>query len=176
MKPRIEVITEKKLIGKRLTMSFEDYKVSDLWKSFIQRRKEITHSISDNLISLTIYQPDHFLNFRPANKFEKWAAVEVSGFENLSNEMEPFVLPGGLYAIFDYKGPDTDYGIYQYIFQTWLPASDYALDYRPHFEVLGAKYKKNDPESEEEIYIPIKVKTKAEAGDPPGIVKKGENL
>jgi AraC family transcriptional regulator len=39
-----------------------------------------------------------------------------------------------------------------------LPNSAYALDDRAHFEVLGEKYKNNDPSSEEEIWIPIKVK------------------
>lgn len=165
MQPEINVISESKLIGRRLTMSLEDHKVADLWKSFMQRRNEITHSISDNLISLTIYQPGHFLNFRTSNEFEKWAAIEVSSFEDLPKDLETFVLTSGLYAIFKYKGLDTDYGIYQYIFQSWLPVSDYTLDDRPHFEILGAKFKKNDPESEEEIYIPIKVKTEAKALD-----------
>jgi AraC family transcriptional regulator len=30
------------------------------------------------------------------------------------------------------------------------------LDQRPHVEVMGEKYKNNDPDSEEEIWIPIK--------------------
>jgi len=72
--------------------------------------------------------------------------------------METFVLPGGLYAVFDYKGLSTDNSIFQYIFENWLPNSDYILDNRAHFEVLGDKYKNNDPTSEEEIWIPIKAK------------------
>ncbi|MEP1984886.1 MAG: GyrI-like domain-containing protein, partial [Maribacter dokdonensis] len=40
----------------------------------------------------------------------------------------------------------------------WIPNSEYQLDGRPHFEVLGAKYKNNDPNSEEEVWIPIKAK------------------
>jgi AraC family transcriptional regulator len=40
-----------------------------------------------------------------------------------------------------------------------LPLSkEYELDDRPHFEILGDKYKNNDPNSEEEIWIPIKLK------------------
>ncbi len=39
-----------------------------------------------------------------------------------------------------------------------LPNSEYELENRPHFEVLGEKYKNNDPNSEEEIWIPIKKK------------------
>ncbi len=158
MTPRIETLNEKKIAGIRLTMSFANYKVGELWKSFIPRRKEITNNLTNDLISLAVYKPTHFANFNPTNEFERWAAVEVADFDNLPNEMEPFVLPSGLYAVFDYIGLSTDNSIFQYILGTWLPSSDYVLDDRPHFEVLGDKYKNNDPTSEEEIWIPIKTK------------------
>jgi AraC family transcriptional regulator len=44
MKPRIEISNEKKLVGKRLTMNFADYKVTELWKSFMPRRNEIKNN------------------------------------------------------------------------------------------------------------------------------------
>ncbi|MFM9945765.1 MAG: GyrI-like domain-containing protein, partial [Bacteroidia bacterium] len=44
------------------------------------------------------------------------------------------------------------------IYGTWIPNSEYNLDNRPHFEILGEKYKNNHPDSEEEIWIPIKPK------------------
>ena len=72
--------------------------------------------------------------------------------------MESFVLEGGLYAVFDYKGLNTDNKIFLYIFRDWLPASEYELDDRPQFEVLGENYKNNDPDSQEEIWIPVKLK------------------
>ncbi|MCB0855813.1 MAG: GyrI-like domain-containing protein, partial [Bacteroidetes bacterium] len=50
--------------------------------------------------------------------------------------------------------------IFQYIFFECLPKSDYLLDNRPHFEVLGEKAKLNDPNSEEEIWVPIRLKDK----------------
>lgn len=156
MKPRIETINKKLLVGKRLTMSFAEYNVADLWKSFIPRRKEITNNISTDLISLVVYPPTHFANFSPTNKFDRWATVEVSSLNNVPREMETFTLDGGLYAVFNYKGLNTDNSIYQYIFSVWLPSSEYNLDHRPHFEVLGVRYKNNDPTSEEEIWIPIK--------------------
>ena len=70
--------------------------------------------------------------------------------------METFDLPGGLYAVFDYKGLSTDTAIFNYIFNSWLPASRFHLDDRPHFEILGDKYKNGLPDSEEEIWIPIR--------------------
>lgn len=141
-----------------MKMSFDNYRVSELWKKFIQGRNEITNNLTDDLISMTEYQSTHFADFKPANEFNKWATVEVSSLDNVPSEMEAFILTGGLYAVFDYKGLNTDHSIYQYIFGTWLPNSDYVLDNRPHFEILGDKYKNNDPTSEEEIWIPIKPK------------------
>jgi AraC family transcriptional regulator len=158
MTPRIETINEKKLVGKRLTMSLANPKMGELWKSFMPRLKEITPQAKHDLISLVVYAPTHFIHFKPTNEFERWATLEVTDFDNVPEGMETFILPSGLYAIFDYTGLSTDNSIFQYIMGTWLPSSDYDLDDRPHFEVLGDKYKNNDPTSEEEIWIPINPK------------------
>ncbi len=159
MTPRIETITEKKLVGKKLTMSFANYRVVELWQTFMPRRKEIKNNLTGDLISMVIYLPTHFADFKPTNEFERWAAVEVADFDSVPNKMETFVLPGGLYSVFVHKGDTKEFTkTFQYILGTWLPASDYILDNRPHFEVLGDKYKNNDPNSEEEIWIPIKPK------------------
>ena len=157
MKPRIENIIEKKLIGKRLKMSFADNKTGELWRKFMSKRRDIKNNLNSNLISLQLYRNN--FDFNPNAEFEKWATVEVSDFNNVPNEMKTFLLKGGLYAIFIHKGSSTDNSTFKYIFSTWLPNSEYMLDNRPHFEILGEKYKNNDPNSEEEIRIPIKLKT-----------------
>lgn len=162
MKPRIEKLNEKKLIGKRLTMSLANNRTGELWKSFIPRRTDILNTLTNDMISMQVYESPHFANFKPTNEFEKWAAAEVTSFDIVPNDMETFTLPGGSYAVFDYKGSSTDNSIFQYIFGKWLPSSHYDLDDRPHFEVIGEKYKNNDPTSEEEIWIPIKPKENRE--------------
>ena len=157
MTPKIQISNEKKLVGKRMTMSYADYRIGQLWGSFMPRRKEITNGLSNDLISMVVYQPSHFIDFKPTNEFERWAAMEVDNFDHVPNEMETYTLPAGLYAVFLYKGTSTDIAsFYQNIFTVWLPNSAYALDERAHFEVLGEKYKNNDLSSEEEIWIPIK--------------------
>lgn len=159
MQPRIENIPEKKLIGKRLKMSFADNKTMELWKSFMPLNHQIKNRVNQDLISMQVYdEAFSFSNFDINASFEKWAVAEVSDFDTIPDGMESCTLNDGLYAVFEYKGLNTDTSIFQYIFGTWLPASEYVLDNRPHFEVLGAKYKNNDPESEEEIWIPIKRK------------------
>ena len=159
MTQRIEKIHEKKLVGKRMTLSYADYRIAELWSGFMPKRKEIKNCLSKDLISLVVYKPNHFEDFKPTNAFERWAAVEVSNFDDVPDDMETYVLPAGLYAVFHYKGSSTgSASFFQQIYTVWLPDSDYALDNRPHFEILGEKYKNNDPSSEEEIWIPIKPK------------------
>jgi AraC family transcriptional regulator len=160
MEPRIEILPEKKLVGKRMVMTFSDNKTGELWRSFMQRRKEIKNSLTLELFSMQVYgQSFDFNKFNPDSLFEKWAAIEVPDFDTIPIEMETFILPGGLYAVFVHKGAaSTGNTTFQTIFGTWLPDSEYAIDNRPHFEILGEKYKNEDPDSEEEVWIPIKPK------------------
>ena len=159
MQARIETLATKKLIGHCMSMSFADNKTVDLWRGFMPKRKEITNAVGTNLISMQIYPKGFWGNFNPNTTFEKWATVEVNSFDNIPPEMKNFTLEGGLYAVFFFKGdPRTAGPTFQYIFQTWLPNSIYVLDDRPHFEILGEKFKREDPDSEEDIWIPIKLK------------------
>ena len=158
MTPQIVTIPAKNLVGKRLTMSLLHNTTGQLWGSFMPARRAIPNMLSADLISLQVYPPGYFDRFNLATLFEKWATVEVSGFDQIPAGMEQFYLPGGLYAVFDYKGPAIDKSIFQYIFTTWLPGSAYILDDRPHFEVLGEKYSNTAPDSEETIWIPIRPK------------------
>ncbi|MFC5271422.1 GyrI-like domain-containing protein [Adhaeribacter terreus] len=159
MIPRIETITGKKLIGLHKTMSLAENKTAELWRNFMLHRKEIRNNIDTDLYSLQVYRPDHFVNFRPHNEFEKWALTEVADFKDVPAGMETFDLPAGTYAVFNYKGkPSEAAQTFQYIFTNWLPNSAYELDNRPHFEILSEKYKNEHPDSEEEIWIPVKLK------------------
>jgi AraC family transcriptional regulator len=156
MEARIELLPAKKLVGYKVRMSLANNKTALAWSIFMPRKNEIQHQAGSNLFSLQVYDPLYFDDFSPANEFDKWAAVEVSRYENIPEGMESFDLPGGLYAVFDYKGLSTDTAIFNYIFTSWLPASRFHLDDRPHFEILGDKYKNGLPDSEEEIWIPIR--------------------
>jgi AraC family transcriptional regulator len=156
--PRFINLKEKKLLGQSLKMSLINNRTGQLWGQFAPRVREIQNRPSKDKISMQLYPPRYYQQFNPATEFEKWATVEVDDYDNIPEGMETFNLEGGLYAVFDYKGSSSDPSIFQYIFSEWIPQSDYSVDDRPHFEVLGAKYKNNDPDSEEEIWIPIKKK------------------
>lgn len=146
-------------VGKKLKMSFAVDKTGVLWRQFMPRRKEIENSRGTNLYSIEVYEPDFFKDFDPQKEFEKWAAVEIANADFVPDEMEKLALEGGLYAVFIYKGKSSEAAkMYRYIYGAWLPNSSYLLDDRPHFAKMGEKYKNNDPNSEEEIWIPVKIK------------------
>jgi AraC family transcriptional regulator len=147
------------MMGKKLPMSFADNKTPILWKSFMPAKKEITNAVGKDLYSLQIYPKHFFINFNVNTVFEKWALVEVTDFDHTPPEMEAFELPGGLYAVFEYKGhPSHGAQVFQEILFHHIPSSDYVIDDRPHFEILGENYKRDDPASEETIWIPVRKK------------------
>lgn len=141
-------------------MSLSANRTAELWQFLMPRRKDIPHKLNSDLFSVQVFNPEmEFSNFTPETEFEKWAAVEVSTYEEIPEGMETLDIPGGLYAVFDYKGSPANFApMFHYIFETWMPDSDYEVDKRPHFDVLGEKYKGNDPASEEEIWVPVKQK------------------
>lgn len=88
MLPQIRPIPPKKLIGKRLTMSFAQNRTFKLWSSFMPRRKEISNAVGNDLFSLQMYPEGFYADFDPSGEFEKWAAVEVAGFDAIPDGME----------------------------------------------------------------------------------------
>jgi AraC family transcriptional regulator len=157
MEHSIDTIPAKKLVGMRIKMSLAANKTFELWNGFMKRRSEIMDPTGKDLYSLQVYPPGYFDNFNPAMEFEKWALAEVTDFENVPEGMETFTLPSGLYAVFIHKGPASKGPqSFQYIFGTWIPNSEYVVDDRPHFEILGEKYKHDSEDSEEELWVPVR--------------------
>ena len=161
MTPRIETIAPKKLVGKKIKMCFSNNRTRELFQSFMPVRKQMTNNLTTDIICMQVYENlSDLKHFDPDTVFDKWAVIEVAYFNTIPNGMETYTLPSGLYAVFLHKGAaGTGPKTFQYIFETWLPHSTYLLDNRPHFEILGEKYKNDDPDSEEEICIPIKPKS-----------------
>ena len=149
----------KKMIGLCRSMSFAENETPELWRAFMPRRNEIQNAIGTELYSIQSYPLSFFNPFNPNTTFEKWAAKEVNDFSRVPDGMETLIIPEGDYAVFIYRGDAKNASsFFQYIFSNWLPSSGYILDTRPHFEVLGEKYKHDDEASEEEVWIPISIR------------------
>lgn len=157
MKPGIETLAPKKLIGMHRKMSLAQNMTVELWRSFMPRRTEVPDRTNSAYISMNIYPETQEGMISPTTMFDKWAAVEVSSYGIIPDGMEAYTLRGGKYAVFIHKGPASAFPkTVQFIFAEWLPASEYELDNREHFEVLPEGYDRNDPDAEEEVWIPVK--------------------
>lgn len=156
MEWKIKTIESKRFIGMSQDMSLIENKTMNLFSSFMPRRKEILNKINNEVLDLKIYPLGYFEKFNPNTKFTKWALQEVSSTDHIPSLMSSFLLPGGQYVVFYHMGDINDSSPFEYIFREWLPNSAYAIDQRPHFDVMSEKTKLNDPKSEQHIWIPIK--------------------
>lgn len=153
--PQIKMISDKQFVGMSQKMSLVTDSTGVLFSTFMPRKKEILNVANSNVIDLRVYNEDYFLKFNPTAEFVKYVLVECNPILEIPDGMEVYDFVGGEYAVFKYKGLASDKSVYEYIYTEWLPNSKYSLDNRPHFEVLGPKTKLNDPNSEEEIWVPI---------------------
>ncbi|MDX1331897.1 MAG: GyrI-like domain-containing protein [Robiginitalea sp.] len=160
LEPRIETLEETRLVGKRSRMSFAGNTTARLWKEFMPQRGKIGNVVDGTFYSVEVYEdPDFFRDFDPFREFEKWAAVPVHRFDCIPAGLETLLIPAGVYAVFRYRGKESEVSqMYQYIYGSWIPNSRYTLDHRPHFARMGPAYKGEDPDSEEELWIPVREK------------------
>ncbi|QLE00115.1 GyrI-like domain-containing protein [Galbibacter sp. BG1] len=153
---RIEEAPASILLGLSTEMSLVDNKTKFLWSSFMPKLGEITNRKDEFFYSVEEYPDDYFKTFNPTKIFKKWAAIAVYEMSD-KKDLEILKIPKGKYAVFNYVGKSSKvYTAYQYIYGEWLAKTNYKLDDRPHFALMGAKYKNGDPASEEELWIPIK--------------------
>ncbi|MFT6136502.1 MAG: AraC family transcriptional regulator [Cyclobacteriaceae bacterium] len=137
-------------------MSLSNNLTASLWQKLMPQRADLPSSQPNVYYSVEEYELDYFKSFDPAKSLTKWAAFPVSQTESPGDELGELIIPAGQYAVFRHKGASTDVSnLYQYIFSQWLPQSRYQLAHRPHFAIMDEKYRKDDRNSEEDIYIPI---------------------
>ncbi len=152
MQPKIVTLTEKKVVGMQSKMLMHQYEnIIKLWESFMPKKHELKNTINQELIAIQDY-PD-FGNLETS--YNIWACVEVSNLSTVPSDMKGFTIPKGEYIKVLHKGMDAG-KTYQRIMTEWLPNSGYTIDDRPHFQVMGDKYKNGSPDSEEDFYIPVK--------------------
>lgn len=160
LEPIFKTTPKRILVGHCLEVTLGNQQQQKLWSGFMPNRKHIQQVVSSDLYSVEVYRADvapDDINFKTV--IQKWAAVEVASIDAIPENMQSLTIPEGLYTVFLYKGLPADAAdFFREVYLEWFPASPYTLDHRPHFEVMGKQYQNNHPDSEEEIWIPIKLK------------------
>jgi AraC family transcriptional regulator len=155
--PLIIDFPETQLIGSRVRMSFVNDRTSELWRGFRTVIPTIAGRIGGESYSVKVYDASYpFSSFDPAEEFDKWAAVAVSDDADASDGLESLIIPAGKYAEFIHVGPASEAPrTFGFVFGEWLPSSRFALDFRPHFEILPEGYDPFSVDATERVLIPV---------------------
>lgn len=144
------------LVGMTYYGDNEHGEIPALWGRFGARMNRITNKKGFCAYGLCI-EPD---DYEETGKFQYIAALEVESLDTIPLEMVGKVLPAADYAVFTHKGPVTGLReTYEKIYGTWIAETDMEVIKGYDFELYDDRFKTpDDPESEIDIYIPIRKK------------------
>lgn len=130
-----------------------------LWQKYIQLQHTIFHRKNAINYGVCFVQPKE--QRQHPDECYYIAGAEVTSVENLPLGMEKITIEAGRYAIFTHKGPLNEAianleHTMNYIYGSWLPKSGFELRDAPEFELYDERFHPASPESEFDIYIPIK--------------------
>lgn len=155
--PRFETLPSTRVVGMRIRTSHVENRAPELWRAFMPRRYEIPGRLHPRYLSIQVFDRAGGDPADPSTPFDRWAAVEVGDAAEPPPGMEAYTIGGGLYAVFLHRGPAAAAPrTWGFIFGQWLPASDHVVDDREHFERLPEGYRPDDPNAEEEVWIPVR--------------------
>jgi AraC family transcriptional regulator len=134
----------------------DNTKIKDLSKEWGQFTQEL-HTIKNRLKPERFYQVQYWSEKQELGGLYFFIGAEVSDMSDVIPHLVMKILPKSRYLRFIHKGLANKVGYtYKYIYNQFLPETDYKLTKPFNFEFYGKKcLGPNNPESESEIYIPI---------------------
>lgn len=127
----------------------EQGELRQLWQRFAERLDEFrkiaasgnTYGVIDN------FDEDEGV-------FDYLAGVEVASANDVPEDLEVWELDGQNYAVFNSSLNDLTDTI-DYIYESWMPGSNYQRAPGAEFEFYGEDFDADDPDSRMQIYIPV---------------------
>ncbi len=153
IEPEIMELNSIRLLGPTTLVQGSTRIITELWTKFSADIGKINNRIIPERFYQVAFWPQNY----DLNGFFVMCAVEVSDLDQIGINLVGKSLPSAKYLRFIHKGLACNVGLtYRYIYETWLPQSDYKLSLPYNFEYYGKNYCGPDnEESESEIYIPI---------------------
>ena len=146
------------LIGMSIFGNFhEQPMIPQLWQEFSPYISKIPNRVNpEQCFGLEVYTD----SFMKTKQWHYMVAVEVDTLENIPIFASAKTLPPNQYAVFTHKGLISSISqTFDYIYNTWLPKSDYEIAASYDFEFYDERFKEGQSEdSETDIYLPIQLK------------------
>ncbi len=145
------------LIGMSIFGNFHEQPIiPKLWQEFTPHISKIPNKVNDNQCFGVETYTDSFMKH---NQWHYMVAVEVSTLETIPILCTAKTLPPNLYAVFTHTGAIRSITkTFDYIYSKWLPNSNYEIAAPYDFEFYDERFKKEEEDSELDIYLPVKQK------------------
>ncbi|MBI9102282.1 MAG: AraC family transcriptional regulator [Spirochaetales bacterium] len=126
------------------------------WKAFANN----TESIIDRVKPEKYYQVQYWFPNQDYGSIFFFLAIEVEAFKNIPIQFTAKTLPAQKYLRFYHRGFSNKVGLtYEYIYNTYLPETEYKLPHLFNFEYYPPDHKgPYNEDSLSEIYIPVTLK------------------
>jgi AraC family transcriptional regulator len=153
--PQLIELPEIKLAGLSFFVGDED-QIEDLSKEWMRLLKEVG-TIENRVIPERFYQCQYWSDMQELGGLYFFTGVEVQDAAGLNPLFVAKTIPAGKYLRFIHKGLSNRVGYtYKYIYNQYLPDTDYRLSKPFNFEFYGPKHKgPYNEDSESEIFIPV---------------------
>lgn len=155
--PVLKKISSMEVIGLRDRITMPNNTILQLWENLMKDESKIIHR-TGNSVGLCFMDDDP-----ESESFTAIVAHVVSKVEKIPEEMIHHTVPAGEYLVFTHRGKFRPNGLsitYGFIYNTFLPQSEYEPNGSYEFEWYEHPRFKGteDPETEIDIYIPIQKK------------------
>ncbi len=138
------------LVGMKIRTTAMSPEIPQLWASFVPRIGEVPLIVEPH-VSYGLME-----NFDPVQgRFDYMAAVAVKGSPQLRDGMVALEVAACTYAVFTTTLANIG-STFAHIYQGWFPNSGFGPADAPQFERYDESFDPTNPNSQIEIYIPLK--------------------
>ena len=150
MEPRIVERAAFTVVGMMVRGKAGSDEIPRMWEALNPRVHEIQDRVGEEVAYGISANMDE-----QSGEFDYIGGFEVGRGGEIPEGMVRFEVPGGTYAIFRTTLPRLG-ETFLYAYRTWVPQSGHELTGGPDFELYDEKFDPQDPESEFDVYIPIR--------------------
>lgn len=153
--PELVELPQKILVGISFFIS-DDSAINDLSKEWSRLMNE-AHTIQNKTVPECYYQVQYWSDYQEIGGLYFFIGTEVTALTDVNPLFVVKTIPQGRYLKFIHKGLANKVGYtYKYIYNQFLPDTDYKLTKPFNYEYYGEKCTgPYDENSESEIYIPV---------------------
>lgn len=164
MEPKIVDLDRLILVGLPIYGNPSEGGFGQAWHRFFPLSERIPHRVNPSVMyGVEFYGPE-FAQEHNWTYFPSTAVGELD-ISEIPDHLFAAVLPASRYVVFTAKGGlEALPGAFRYAYDTWLPASEYEAAGMLDFERYDDRFHGNEPESEVDVYIPIRPRQPVSGG------------